>query len=130
VRTDRAETERGSAVVEFALLLPILLVMLLALVQVGVLARDRLLLAQAVRAGAREAAIQESDAAVRDAAIAAGAGLDPARLAVQVERQGGRGDPVSVVLIYDVHVAGVLAGWLLPATVTLTTTATARQEFG
>jgi Flp pilus assembly protein TadG len=39
--------ERGSAVVEFALVLPVLLLLLLALVQVGVLARDRLMLAQA-----------------------------------------------------------------------------------
>jgi hypothetical protein len=45
--------DRGSAAVEFALLLPILLLLLLALVQVGVLARDSLLLTQASRAGAR-----------------------------------------------------------------------------
>jgi Flp pilus assembly protein TadG len=122
--------QRGSAVVEFALLLPILLMLLLALVQVGVLARDRLLLAQAARAGAREAAIQESEPAIRDAALAAGAGLDPTRLRLEIQRVGERGDPVTVSLGYDVPVAGVLAGWLLPATVTLTTSATARQEFG
>jgi Flp pilus assembly protein TadG len=46
--------DRGSAAVEFALLLPILLLLLLALVQVGVLARDSLLLTQASRAGARD----------------------------------------------------------------------------
>jgi Flp pilus assembly protein TadG len=46
--------ERGSSVVEFALLLPILLLVLLALVQVGVLARDSLVLTQASRAGARD----------------------------------------------------------------------------
>ena len=45
--------DRGSAAVEFALLLPILLLLLLALVQVGVVARDSLLLTQASRAGAR-----------------------------------------------------------------------------
>jgi TadE-like protein len=46
--------ERGSAAVEFALLLPILLLLLLALVQVGVIARDSLVLTQASRAGARD----------------------------------------------------------------------------
>jgi Flp pilus assembly protein TadG len=42
--------ERGSAAVEFALVLPILLLLLLAFVQVGVIARDSLVLTQASRA--------------------------------------------------------------------------------
>ncbi|MGH2672776.1 MAG: TadE/TadG family type IV pilus assembly protein [Actinomycetota bacterium] len=125
-----ARGESGSAVVEFALLLPVLLLLLLAVVQVGVLASDRLLLAQAARAGAREAAIQEFDDAVREAATSAGAGLDPERLRLEVTRTGSRGSPVTVSLSYDVPIVGVLAGWLLPATVTITTAATARQEFG
>jgi Flp pilus assembly protein TadG len=125
-----ARDESGSAVVEFALLLPVLLLLLLAVVQVGVLASDRLLLAQAARAGAREAAIQEFDEAVREAATSAGAGLDPERLRLEVSRAGSRGSPVTVSLSYDVPIVGVLAGWLLPATVTISTAATARQEFG
>jgi Flp pilus assembly protein TadG len=52
VLADRVR-DRGSAAVEFALLLPILLLLLLALVQVGVIARDSLVLTQASRAGAR-----------------------------------------------------------------------------
>jgi hypothetical protein len=89
-----------------------------------------LLVVHAARAGAREAAIQESETSVRDAAVAAATGLDPARLHVEVQRVGGRGDPVSVAISYEVLVAEVLAGWLLPPTVTFTTSATARQEFG
>jgi len=117
-------------VVEFALLMPILLLLLIALVQVGVLARDRLLLAQALRAGAREAAITDSESAVLEAATLAGAGLDPGRLQLAIERTGVRGSPVTVSIAYDVPVAGVLAGWLLPSIVTLDASATARQEFG
>jgi hypothetical protein len=37
---------------------------------------------------------------------------------------------VTVSLSYDVPIVGLLAGWLLPATVTISTAATARQEFG
>jgi Flp pilus assembly protein TadG len=124
------DAERGSAVVEFVLLLPVLLMVLLALVQVGVVARDRLLLAQAARAGAREAAITDTEGAVREAALHAAPGLDPDRLALDVARSGGRGTPVSVAVAYEIPVAGVLAGWLLPATVHLETSATTRQEFG
>jgi hypothetical protein len=116
--------------VEFALLLPILLLVLLALVQIGVLARDRLLLAQAARAGVREAAITDSESAVVESATRAAPGLDPARLRVAVERAGSRGAPVVVSVAYDVPIAAVLAGWLLPDVVTLDDSATARQEFG
>jgi TadE-like protein len=50
-RPDRRQV--GSAAVEFALVLPLVLVMALALVQVGLLVRDRLLVESAARAGAQ-----------------------------------------------------------------------------
>jgi Flp pilus assembly protein TadG len=126
----RADPERGSAVVEFALLLPVLLLVLLAFVQVGSLTRDRLLLAQASRAGAREAAISDSQDAIVEAATMAAPGLDPARLRLDVVRAGERGSPVTVRLVYDALVSELVAGWLLPETVTLDVSATVRQEFG
>jgi Flp pilus assembly protein TadG len=129
-RRRRTGSERGSAVVEFALLLPVLLLLLLALAQVGVLARDRLLLVQASRAGAREAAITDVESEVLGAATRAAPGLDPARLGLAVDRVGERGAPVTVRLSYEVPIAGVLAGWLLPSVVTLGAEATSRQEFG
>lgn len=52
-RMRRGANERGTAAVEFALVLPLLLMLTLALVQVGLLARDRLLVEAAARAGAR-----------------------------------------------------------------------------
>jgi Flp pilus assembly protein TadG len=121
--------DRGSAAVEFALLLPILLLLLLALVQVGVLARDSLLLTQASRAGAREAAVQPSPDAVDDAVRAAAIGLDPDRLRVDVAWSGSRGTPVTVKVAYDVPIASLLGGWLFPESVSLDASATMRQEF-
>jgi Flp pilus assembly protein TadG len=50
--------------VEFALVLPIVLAIVLALVQVGLLVRDRLLVESAVRSGARTAAVDPGDDAV------------------------------------------------------------------
>jgi len=125
----RRRAERGSAAVEFALLLPILLLVLLALVQVGVLARDQLVLTQASRAGAREAAVDGSVEAVDEAVRSAATGLDAGRVAIDVAWSGERGDPVTVSLVYEVPVASPLAGWLLPETVTLRSSATMRQEF-
>lgn len=126
---DDLRGEAGSAVVEFALLLPILLVMALALVQVAVIARDQLLVAQAARAGARAAAVDPDDAAVRTVALGAAAGLDEALLDVTIDRIGTRGDPVTVHVSFAAPTAPLLAGWLLPSTVVLTGAATMRQEF-
>ena len=76
-RSDRGSV--GSATVEFALVLPLVLVVVLALVQVGLLVRDRLLVEAAARAGARAAAVQDDPDAIASAALAAAPGLDPAR---------------------------------------------------
>jgi Flp pilus assembly protein TadG len=122
--------ETGSAVVEFALVLPLLLLVALALVQVTVVGRDRLLLQHAARAGAREAAVDADDAAVRQAVLDAAVPLDPAGVSVTVERAGGFGQPVLVRVAFDVPVAMPLAGWLLPASVHLAAQTAMRQEFG
>ena len=121
--------ERGSSAVEFALLLPILLLVLLALVQVGVLARDSLLLTQAARAGAREASVQPSVDAVEQAVRDSAAGLVPGILVVDVAWGGARGSPVTVSVGYEAPVASLLAGWLFPESVSLSSSATMRQEF-
>src|SRR5215510_1850905 len=93
--------DRGSATVEFALVLPLVLVVVLGLVQVGLVIRDRLLVEAAARAGARAAAIQDDPAAIEVAAMVAAPGLDAARADVAVARSGSRGDPVTVHIVYD-----------------------------
>jgi hypothetical protein len=126
----RAGRDDGSAVVELALLLPIVFLVLLAAVQVGLLARDQLVLTQAARAGAREAAVTLDEATVRATVLEAAGGLDVARLEMTLAREGDQGEPVRVALVYVSPVAGPLAGWLLPATVELRASATMRQEVG
>ncbi len=127
-RSSRAG-QRGSSAVEFAILLPILLLVLLALVQVGVLARDALVLTQASRAGAREAAVQPSTEAVERAVRNAAPGLAADNLSVSVAWSGTRGAPATVSVAYEAPVASLLAGWLLPRSVRLSASASMRQEF-
>jgi Flp pilus assembly protein TadG len=117
-------------VVEFALVLPLVLVMALALVQVGLLARDRLLVEAAARAGARVAAVADDPDGIRSAALDAGPGLDPAVFTVDVARAGVRGDPVTVAIGYEEPIRVPLVGWLFGMSVHLAASATDRQEFG
>ncbi|HUK61946.1 MAG TPA: TadE/TadG family type IV pilus assembly protein [Dongiaceae bacterium] len=112
---------------EFALVLPILLVVALAIVQVGLIARDQLLVVQAARAGAREAAVSPDPAAVRSAAAAAAPGL--AGIAVQVTRAGSIGDPVTVQAAAATPVRVPFVAWLFPSQISLHAVAVDRQEF-
>jgi len=124
--------ERASASVEFALVLPLVLIMALALVQVGLLVKDQLVVSGGARAGAREGAVTTDDGRVQQAAIdaASAGGLDPARLEVTVEREGAVGTPVKVTVRYDDPVVVPLVAWLFPTSIELTSAVTMRQESG
>jgi Flp pilus assembly protein TadG len=127
---DTRRSERGTAAVEFALVLPLVLVVALALVQTGLLVRDRLLVEAAARAGARAAAIQEEPSAIRSAALAAAPSLDEGAVDLAVTREGVRGEPVTVSVRYLASVRVPFVVWLFGDAVGMTTSTTARQEFG
>ena len=118
---------RGSAAVEFALVLPLALLMGLALVQVGLVAKDAIVVAHAAREGAREAAVTTDDDRVRDAALRGGS-LEEDRADVGVERAGDAGDPVTVTVRYRAPLVVPFVEWLFPREVVLTSRATMRQE--
>ena len=111
-------------------MLPLLLVLALGLIQVGVLARDRLLTEAAARAGARPPAVGDDPVEIEAAVHAAAPALDPTATTVSVARDGGRGAAVSVRVDYDDGIRVPLVGWLVGSTVHLSSTATMRQEFG
>jgi Flp pilus assembly protein TadG len=122
--------ERGSSVVEFALVVPLLLLVALALVQVGVIGRDRVLVEHAARAGARTASVDPDDEAVRTAVAEAMRPLDPTSTTIVIERGGEFGAPVRVGVSFAVPVAMPLAGWLLPDAVVVAADVSMRQEYG
>jgi hypothetical protein len=119
--------ERGSATLELALVLPLTLLMALALVQVGLIARDSAVVALAAREGSREAAVSTDDESVRDAALRSG-DLPDERTEVIVERSGTAGDPVTVRVHYRAPLVVPFVEWLFPDEVELASQATMRQE--
>ena len=118
----RGSASAGQATVELALVLPVLVLFLLALVQTALVARDAVLVQDAARAAVREAAVGASSGRVRDAARRTLDGVE-----VDVHRSGGVGEPVEVRVHYRDHTDLPLIGPLFPD-VTLRARATMRAE--
>jgi Flp pilus assembly protein TadG len=109
----RARDASGQATVEAALVLPFVLLLLLAVVQVGVLVRAQVLVTHAAREAARAAAVDADDHDVTLAAQQATT-LDPQHMSVTVTGRGQRGSEVTVRVGYraptDVPLIGALLG--------------------
>ena len=86
-------SENGQSTVEFALVLPLVLILIVGLLQVAVLARDQIVVLGAAREGVREAIVNSDRGAIVAAAQQAAPGL---QLQVDVNRGTQRGDPAKV----------------------------------
>jgi Flp pilus assembly protein TadG len=113
----------GQATVEMALAFPLIALMLLAVVQVTLVARDQIAVIHAAREGARAAALSGAGPGDGFAAARSATALDRARLVISVTR----GPDVRVTVRYrsrtDVAIVGRLLG-----DVTVQATATMRAE--
>lgn len=123
--------EDGQAAVETALTLPIVLIALLLIVQVGIVVRDALALAQAAREGARAAAVTADDADARAAIVRAAGPLDAERIDVSIspaEGQRARGDAVTVSLAYVEQLSIPVVSRIVALDLPLSATATTQLE--
>ena len=120
----RARSEVGQAAVELALALPVVAFVLLAVLQVGLIVAQAVLVVHAAREGARAAAIHGGSAGDATAAAAGSGGLSPDRMRVSVAVSGGS---VAVTILYEAPTDVPLVGALLPR-IRLRSTATMRVE--
>jgi anti-sigma regulatory factor (Ser/Thr protein kinase) len=122
----RGTGDEGQAAVELALVLPLVAILLLALVQVGLIVRDQILVVHAAREAAREAAV-DADPEVPKRAATASSTLDPGRLTVETSDRGGPGSRVKIRVTYRAPTDVPLVGGAIPD-VTLEASATMRVE--
>jgi Flp pilus assembly protein TadG len=91
----RKKREQGQTMAEFALVLPVLAILLFGVIQFGIAFNNYLAVTDAVRAGARQAAVArylpagEREAKVRDKVYASADGLDTSKLDVTVTPTDG-----------------------------------------
>lgn len=108
----RRRQEHAQSTVELALLLPVVVLLLLAVFQVGLLGRDVLLVTHAAREAARAAAVDGDPSSARRAAIAS-SGLASDRVEVVVTGRDGAGSRVRVEVSYRAPTSVPIVGRLL-----------------
>lgn len=122
----RAREDGGQASVELALVLPLVMILLLAVAQLGLLVRDQILVVHAAREAAREAAVDPAADAPRRAAVASSS-LSDSRLTVTSTGRGSAGSRVRVEVAYRTSSAVPLLGAAV-GNLTLRASATMRVE--
>jgi Flp pilus assembly protein TadG len=121
--------EQGQTMTEFALVLPLLALLLFGVIQFGIVFHQYVTLTDAVRAGARQGAVgrhlASPEAAVDDRVRGSAADLDQAKLTVTVTSSWNQGEDVSVTATYPYQIS--LLG-LVVKSGNLTSTTTERVE--
>ncbi len=108
------KNEQGQTVTEFAMILPILLLLLFAIVQLGIVFNHYVTLTDAARAGARKAVVSRQTANPTGATVtavrASATNLTQSKLGVTVASswQAGQDVTVTATYPYEVSVLGVI----------------------
>ena len=114
---------------EFAIVLPVLVVLLFGIVQFGILFNNYVTLTDAARAGARAAAVARQSGnpvgAATSAVRSSGQDLNQGSLGVTVSSAWNPGSPVTVTATYPYSIT--LLGWVVTSG-SLTTTSTEAVE--
>lgn len=114
----RAESHRGQAAVELALVLPVVVVFMLLILQVGLVVRDQIALIHTCGAAARAASIAESPSDAASSVLSASSFGDTAQITVTTND-----GMVRVDVVFDHPTDLAMVGFFLPD-ITLRATAT------
>ena len=111
--------ERGAAAVEFALVLPVLLLLVLGLIEFSRLYNIQISLSNAAREGARSMAIHNSQPTAKTAAISAAPSISPSVSSGQIlitPAACAANKAVTVTITYSVSLLSGYFGTTLPLT--------------
>ena len=98
------KNQKGQALVEFAIILPILMLLVMGIFQFGMMLNSYLTIENASREGARAGIIGSSDAEIQNLIISTSPSLEPENLTVTItpsETNRKSGDTLTVKVTYN-----------------------------
>jgi len=113
------KNEKGVSAVEFALILPILIVLVFGIFQFGIAYNNYITITHAAREGARLAAVDLTNPSLKQIIIERAYPIPLTEADITISTPGGTeiGDPVEVEIIYNITVEIPLVGsWNIPLT--------------
>ena len=123
------KNQKGQALVEFALILPILLLLVMGILQFGMMLNSYLTIENASREGARVGIIGSTNAEIINAIIATSPSLDPNKLTVTITPTNRvAGDTLTVAINYNYELIVPIISSLLNNEVTLNSQTSMRVE--
>jgi len=131
VRSGFVKEENGQSLVEFTLVLPLLLLLMMGIFEFGRIFYDYLIITNASREGARWAVVGKSDNEVINIVNDSCATIDLERLQIEItpaENERKRGEPLEISLRYEVDMIVPLWGVVLPDPFPIETHALMRME--
>lgn len=123
--------ENGQAIVEMALVLPLFLLLLFGVVEMGRIGNAYITVSNAARAGGRVATVGATDSEINSSVQNAATSLDPANLTINITptqalRQSGQG--VTVQVTYPVQLVIPLISNVIPNPVIVSSSIVMRLE--
>lgn len=98
------KNQKGQALVEFAIVLPVLLMLVMGIIQFGMMLNSYLAIENASREGARAGIVGSTDAEIESLIISSSPSLNPADLTVTLtpsEANRRSGDTLTVKVTYN-----------------------------
>lgn len=126
IQRNRRGGDRGQALVEFALVIPIFILLLVGLFDIGRAVWNYSTVANAAREAVRVAVVNQDQATIRAAAIEAGVSLGLTDADITLGACASQECPYSVTVTYDYDPATPVLGFFNP---TLSSTAVMPLEY-
>ncbi len=125
------KNQKGQALVEFAIILPIILMLVMGILQFGMMLNAYLTIENASREGARAGAIGSTDAQIQQLIISTSPSLEPHDVTVSItpsETDRSSGDTLTVNIAYNYRLIVPIISNLFNNQVELNTQTSMRVE--